>query len=141
MLRVAFALLLYLFLFRLVGAIRRDLARAARAGSDERRPARRRSEARLIVIEGSSAGLESGHSIPIPSEALVGRTPESDVRLDDGQVSSEHARLRKVSGRWQIEDLDSTNGTFLNQQAVLRAEMVEYGDIIEIGGVRFKLAQ
>ncbi|MFM7270766.1 MAG: FHA domain-containing protein [Actinomycetes bacterium] len=43
--------------------------------------------------------------------ALIGRSPESDVRLTDLRVSSTHARIERVGGKWRIEDLGSTNGT------------------------------
>ena len=139
-LRVAFAALLYLFLFRLVTAIRRDLARAARASPDVAPAAARVAAGRLIVLEGSAAGLESGRSIPLSNEVLIGRALECQVRLTNSLVSAQHARLRRVDGRWVLEDLNSTNGTLLNQRPVSGEQPVEYGDVIGVGDVRMKLA-
>jgi pSer/pThr/pTyr-binding forkhead associated (FHA) protein len=56
-------------------------------------------------------------------------------------VSAEHARLRRRNGRWFVEDLNSTNGTLLNQRPVEREQPVEYGDMLSIGDVRLKLAR
>ena len=141
-LRLAFVLLLYLFLFNLVAALRRDLARSARppeAVAD--RAASPPGDGRLIVLNGGSSGMESGRSIPLGPEVIIGRAPDSHVRLSDSLVSARHARLRRHDGRWYIEDLNSTNGTLLNQQPLRGEKVIEYGDTIAIADVRLKLAR
>jgi hypothetical protein len=139
-LRFAFVLLLYLFLFSLVAAIRRDLSRAAHAGVAE--PDREVApEGRLIVVRGDSGGPESGRSLPLAPVTVIGRAPGCQIRLDDAFVSAEHARLRRRNGRWYVADLQSTNGTLLNQRPLEAEQPIEYGDVIGIGDVRLKLAR
>ena len=140
-LRFAFTLLLYLFLFRLVAALRRDLGRAARLSERPERPAQRALEGRLVVLNGGGAGLQSGQSFPLEPVTIIGRAPSSQILLNDGLVSAQHARLRRRDARWFIQDLNSTNGTLLNQQPLKGEQPVEYGDMIAIGGVRLKLAR
>jgi hypothetical protein len=140
-LRFAFTLLLYLFLFRLVAALRRDLGRAARQSASPERPARRALEGRLVVLNGAGAGLETGQSFPLEPVTIIGRAPSSQILLNDGLVSAQHARLRRRDARWFIQDLNSTNGTLLNQQRLRGEQPIEYGDMIAIGGVRLKLAR
>ena len=141
-LRLAFVLLLYLFLFNLVAALRRDLARSARPAEDLPEPAAQPpSSGRLIVLNGGSSGLESGRSVPLGPDVILGRAPDSHVRLNDSLVSARHARLRRRDGRWYIEDLNSTNGTLVNQQPLRGEKLIEYGDTIGIADVRLKLAR
>jgi hypothetical protein len=139
-LRLAFAILLYLFLFRLVGVLRRDLRRSARqpVPSEVLPP---RVEGRLVVLSAGSAKLEGGQTFPLAPVTVIGRAPGSQVRLNDAMVSAEHARLRRRNGRWFVEDLGSTNGTLLNQQPVQGERPIDYGDMITIGDVRLKLAR
>ena len=133
-------MLLYLFLFRLVAAIRGDLARAAGI-SAQSEPSSQADEGRLIVLAGGSSGLETGHSVQLGPVTTIGRALGNQIRLEDKLVSAHHARLRRRDGRWFIEDLRSTNGTLLNQQPVHGEQPIEYGDVIEVGDVRLKLAQ
>lgn len=139
-LRLAFVVLLYLFLFSLVAAIRRDLARAART-STLSEPASSAVEGRLIVLAGGSSGLRSGHSFQLAPVSEIGRASGNQIRLEDELVSAHHARLRRRDGHWFIEDLHSTNGTLLNQQPIQGEQPVEYGDVIGFGDVRLKLAR
>lgn len=139
-LRLAFVVLLYLFLFTLMAAIRLDLARAARTFTLSE-PASSAVEGRLIVLAGGSSGLQSGHSFRLAPVTRIGRASENQIRLEDELVSAHHARLRRRDGRWFIEDLQSTNGTLLNQQPIQGEKPVEYGDVMEFGDVHLKLAQ
>jgi ABC-type multidrug transport system ATPase subunit len=79
--------------------------------------------------------------LPLPAQLLrIGRTPENDLVLSDIGVSKRHAELRKsASGRYEIIDLGSHNGTFVNGKRVHSAEVAE-SDIISIGHATFRLA-
>jgi DNA-binding winged helix-turn-helix (wHTH) protein len=68
---------------------------------------------------------------------LIGRDPRCDVWLDASRVSREHARIAVdgASGRVTIEDLGSTNGTFVGRSAITKAVALDEGDVIEIGSV------
>lgn len=148
-LRLAFVLLLYGFLFNLLMALRRDLG-AARHDAVSVEPARPVSapplrlqpvEGRLLVLDSGNSDLRSGRAFRLVGETIIGRAPDVDLRIEDRMVSGQHARLYPVDGRWLLEDLGSTNGTLLNQQPVAREQQVEYGDVIGIGSVTLKLAR
>lgn len=85
---------------------------------------------RLVVSEGPLVGTEVDlGSAPI----MLGRAQECTVVLDDDYASGKHARLFPQGSRWFLEDLGSTNGTWLGDEQLTRASTVEPGDRIRIG--------
>ncbi|NLS10804.1 FHA domain-containing protein [Nesterenkonia sp. MY13] len=85
---------------------------------------------RLVVSEGPLVGTEVElGSAPI----MLGRAQECTVVLEDDYASGKHARLFPQGSRWFLEDLGSTNGTFLGEEQLTRASTVEPGDRIRIG--------
>ena len=138
-LRLAFVLLLYLFLFHLVSVVGRDL----RAPAGER-PSPGLSAAaprgRLLVLDGGASNLRGGRPLPLREETSIGRAPSNDVQIDQSVVSARHALLRWRGSRWYLQDLASTNGTLLNREPIDGERLIEFGDVIEIGDVRLKLA-
>lgn len=74
---------------------------------------------------------------------ILGREPSCDFLLDDQTVSSQHARLTYRKQQWWIEDLSSTNGTFLNGEAVTTPVVITHGDELRLGhiGVRIEISQ
>lgn len=85
---------------------------------------------RLVVSEGPLVGTEIAlGSAPI----MLGRAQECTVVLDDDFSSGKHARLFPQGSRWFLEDLGSTNGTWLGDEQLTRASTVEPGDRIRIG--------
>jgi two-component system, cell cycle response regulator len=92
--------------------------------------ARQTVRAILTVISGASAGRV--HSIT-DGTTVIGRGREAQVRFDDAGVSRAHARMTPLGGgRYVLEDLESTNGTFVGGQRIERAEL-ESGDRVNIG--------
>jgi pSer/pThr/pTyr-binding forkhead associated (FHA) protein len=69
-------------------------------------------------------------------EALVGRHSTADVRLPLPDVSRRHCRLQWVEGCWQVFDLNSLNGVYVNDEAVLQAPL-HAGDLLRVGGFTF----
>ncbi|MCS6993281.1 MAG: FHA domain-containing protein [Anaerolineales bacterium] len=67
------------------------------------------------------------------SDVLIGRAPECDVILEDGTASAHHARLSFHHNQWWLEDLQSTNGTRLNEEFIETPAIVVNGDTIECG--------
>lgn len=85
---------------------------------------------RLVISEGPLAGTEVElGSAPI----MLGRAQECTLVLEDDYASGKHARLFPQGSRWFIEDLGSTNGTWLGEEQLTRASTVEPGDRIRIG--------
>jgi pSer/pThr/pTyr-binding forkhead associated (FHA) protein len=81
-----------------------------------------------------TAGPLSGTRITLGEQAiLIGRADDSTLVLTDDFASSRHARLTNRSGQWYVEDLGSTNGTYLDQQRVQGPLLVGPGQPIRIG--------
>jgi pSer/pThr/pTyr-binding forkhead associated (FHA) protein len=87
-------------------------------------------EINLEVIEGPDAGKQIAVDRPI----VIGRDPGSDLVLEDGEVSSQHARVTpSPDGTATVEDLDSTNGTFVNQNELMGPAHLDPGDELLVG--------
>jgi hypothetical protein len=74
-----------------------------------------------------------GRTMPLAASMTIGRAPECELLIDDTYASSQHARLFGKNGAWYVEDLGSTNGTFVNDQRLAAPAMVQQGDRIRIG--------
>jgi len=72
-------------------------------------------------------------SVKMAASMVMGRAPECELMLDDTYVSQQHARLFGKNGSWYVEDLGSTNGTFVNEQRLAAPAMVQPGDRIRVG--------
>jgi len=159
--RLALVALLWIFVFSVVGVLRGDLygtrvltrskpkplprrAREPVSTADPvtkpvaPRPSRasRRIPTTLTVTEGSLAGttlslMESG--------VLLGRNPECTLVLDDDFASGRHARIFRRDGAWLVEDLGSTNGTYLGSSKLTTPMPVEVGSTLRIGKTVFEL--
>jgi hypothetical protein len=140
--RIGFLILLWLFILAAIRVIRADLRMAAegRVGATPttRRDERRQAAARpmgttptlLVVTAGSMAGtrLRLGGG-PI----LIGRAEDSTLELDDDYASARHARLVRLGDGYAVEDLGSTNGTYLDRTRVTSTTPVPIGVPIRIG--------
>jgi predicted component of type VI protein secretion system len=91
-----------------------------------REPDHRRGRARLRVQGGRT-------ELVGPEGAVLGRSRDSDVVIDDPNVSRHHAEVRPSGGSWIVNDLGSTNGIKLNGRRVTGAQSLKRGDVIEIG--------
>jgi pSer/pThr/pTyr-binding forkhead associated (FHA) protein len=126
--------LLWLFVISAVRVVRNDLwggGRAARPAPAAAKPAGKRTAARrLVVTEGALAGTTiSLGEAPV----TLGRADDSTLVLTDDYASSRHARLVPGEGAWLVEDLGSTNGTYLGASKVTRPTPVPLGQPIRIG--------
>jgi len=139
-LKIAFLVLLYLFIWRIVRTASRDLrlpqesfilAPSGAAGMQVSRPGLQTG--RLVVVK--SADLESGEDFELNSAQLtIGRGNQNDIAIGtDEYASARHARFEpRQDGVW-VQDLGSTNGTFLNGTRLDRPRRLTRGDIIRIG--------
>jgi hypothetical protein len=141
LIRLAFLALLWLFVIAAVGVVRTDMFGVSGAGRKLKRqpkpgrparPARGgRGEAhRLLVTSGALAGTSMGLT---DQQITVGRANDATLVLNDDYASSRHARLYPQDGQWVVEDLGSTNGTYLDRQKVTQPTPVPVGVPIRIG--------
>jgi pSer/pThr/pTyr-binding forkhead associated (FHA) protein len=84
-----------------------------------------------LVLQPSGASVEVSRS-----EVVIGRHSEADIRLPLPDVSRRHCRLNFVEGCWQVVDLHSLNGVYVNGEQVLQSPL-HHGDLMRIGGFTF----
>ncbi len=139
LLRVLFIGLLYFFLFQVVRLTARELVALATTSAPDAAPDRRYAEDRLVVVDPAESGLPVGTSFLLEPLTVIGRHPRCTLAIDEAFVSSAHAELTIAEGCWWLRDLNSTNGTFLNGQAVQGPTSVREGDIVQLGRVKLQL--
>ncbi len=149
-LKFGFLAVLYLVLLWVVRSALRDLRRGtgdAYTGPSadyEDATGMHRASAALGVEGGApklrvrtGAGLAPGSAYDLSDGALLGRGDQADIRLEDGFASSRHARLIPQGDVMVLEDLGSTNGTYLNGEPVRGPQPLHAGDRIRIGDSEF----
>lgn len=139
---------MYLFLARVVRAMvmemrtSREPAVPARQGivttpatPAQERPVRRPPRELVVHAPESPPSV-----VPLSSAPLImGRSPSAAIVIDDGYASDEHARIDSNGNGWAVEDLGSTNGTFVNGAKVSRVTILNSGDQIRIGKTRIEV--
>ncbi len=149
LIRLAFLAVLWLFVITAVGVVRTDLfgqspssrkqkrqrqnarPRPARAARPARTARTGRSEPQRLLVTG---GPLSGSTLPLTEQQItIGRSNDATLVLNDDYASSLHARLFPQDGQWIVEDLGSTNGTYLDRQKVTQPTPVPTGVPIRIG--------
>jgi len=143
-LKFGFLVVLYLFLIWVARSASRDLrgARALSAGADAATgfhsataPLHVAREARLIVER--APGHTPGMIYDIGEGAVLGRGDGAEIRLEDPFASSRHAQLLLQAGVVVLEDLGSTNGTYLNEELLAGPAPLHNGDRVRIGDSEF----
>lgn len=148
LIRVAFLAVLWLFVIAAIGVVRTDLfgTATARTRRGRRQPAAPPQQPRpvppkpvrpgrgvprfLVVTEGALAGV----SVDLTDQQItMGRANDATLVLNDDYASTHHARIFPQDGQWLVEDLGSTNGTYLDRQKVIRPTPVPVGVPIRIG--------
>jgi pSer/pThr/pTyr-binding forkhead associated (FHA) protein len=139
--RVGFLALLWLFVLVAFGVVRSDLfgaraqkvaARAAPKRPRQRQPARAHGKTprKLVVVQGSLAGTAIGLA---DAPVTIGRGNDSTLVITDDYASTRHARIFPRDGQWLVEDLGSTNGTYLDRVRISGPTPVPTGVPIRIG--------
>lgn len=82
-----------------------------------------------------------GERIDVERAVTIGRGTDCDLSLQDTYLSSRHARIANDEGDLSIEDLGSTNGTYVNQELVKGRIELERGDIVQVGGILFEVVR
>jgi hypothetical protein len=139
-LRLLGLVLLYLFLMQVIISITRDLRKTAAASQDglgKLPPV----AGHLIVVDSGPSKIAPGTSFNLNPQTTIGRGPTNTIQISESFVSAEHTRMWFRGGVWYVQDAGSTNGTYLNNEPARDALLARPGDIIQVGFIRFKLAQ
>jgi len=143
LIRIAYLAILWIFVLSAVSVIRSDMfgarvpdaARVAPGGggraAKQKPPSKRRgSPTHVAVTQGSSTGATASlDQAPI----LIGRGSDAAIRLDDDYASTRHARIAASGDQWFVEDLGSTNGTYIGSVRLTQPTTLSLGTQIRIG--------
>lgn len=152
-LKLCLLALLYLFFFRVVRAVWAEISTSApapapapvpaaaaaaprAAPSAPMPPAAAPQATRLVIVEPAEL---RGKAFALVPELTIGRAASCSITLDDTFASQQHARVSTQAGQYVVEDLGSTNGTYLNRQRVAAPVAVSAGDRIQIGNTVLEL--
>jgi pSer/pThr/pTyr-binding forkhead associated (FHA) protein len=154
LIKLGFLALLWMFVLAVLSVIRSDLFGAK---VDSRAPApvmaqggrtpkplkpnnkkKKGQPGSVTIADGPQAGVGATLSA---EPVVIGRGSDCQIRLDDDYSSTRHARLFQSEGEWWVEDLGSTNGTYLDGQRVTRPVPAEIGGSIRIGRTTLNIAK
>jgi hypothetical protein len=156
--KIAFLLILYLFIYRVIRSATRELrttatvadgqqlavqagASASRAtGANVAAPGPKGTGVWALVVQKSpSVAAGTTFSLPLGAHAMAGRSSEMDIQLEDTFVSSKHALFETTTTGLQVEDLRSTNGTQVNGADISDPVALQVGDRVEVGDTVFQV--
>ena len=151
LIRFAYLAILWIFVFGAISVIRSDMfgARLDTPPSPSRRERRAQDKAatkpprrgrgqprKAVVIDGDNSGLTASlEEAPL----LIGRGADAAIRLDDDYVSTRHARIARSGDTWYVEDLGSTNGTYIGSQRLTQATAISLGTRVRVGKTTIEL--
>ena len=144
LIRVAYLAILWIFVLSAISVIRSDMFGArvpetARGGApaptgrkQKAKPAkaRRGSPTHLIVLEGDNVGARAELA---DAPLLIGRGSDAAIKLDDDYVSTRHARVAASGDEWYVEDLGSTNGTYVGPVRITQPTTIGLGVQVRVG--------
>jgi len=130
-LRLLFLALLYAFLWMVVRTLLRDLRAASREPGAEL--------GRFVVVASPGGEPAMGASFSLDAVTTIGRDVNNTIVVDDEFASASHAVLTYRGRAWYVEDLGSTNGSFVNGSPVDGVAPMAFGDELQLGNVRLRL--
>lgn len=109
--------------------------------ADDGAPRGRRRRSGALALEYIEPLDRAGERVEVGNAVVIGRSADCDLPIADTYLSSRHARLANDDGDLTIEDLGSTNGTYVNQELIQGRLLLEKGDIVQVGGVLFEVVR
>lgn len=137
-LRLVLIIGLYLFLLAVVGVAWREL-RASAIETASPAEAIEMTQRKLVVVDAGETAFHNGDAFPVRPVTSLGRDMTNTIVIPDPSASAEHALISARDGHWWLEDLGSTNGTFLNGTVTREPAIIAPGDVIRVGHVQFKM--
>ena len=153
LIRFAYLAILWIFVLSAVSVVRSDMfgarveatpradrraERKARKQAGNRKPTKRPRGAPTHVV--ITDGANAGETISLDeAPLLIGRGSDAAIRLDDDYVSTRHARIGSSGDQWFVEDLGSTNGTYLGSSRLTQPTAIQLGSQIRIGKTTLEL--
>ena len=141
LIKISYLAILWIFVLSAISVVRSDMfgarlpatAREATAPKTRRQPkqkARKGSPTHVLVVDGANKGERADLSrAPI----LIGRGADAAIRLDDDYVSTRHARIAASGDQWFVEDLGSTNGTYIGNARITQPTTLTPGTQVRVG--------
>jgi pSer/pThr/pTyr-binding forkhead associated (FHA) protein len=144
LIRVAFLAILWIFVLSAISVIRSDMFGARvpetarggapapttrKSGGKPRKP-RRGAPTHLLVVEGENSGVRAELA---DAPLLIGRGSDAAIKLDDDYVSTRHARVAASGDEWFVEDLGSTNGTYVGPVRITQPTTIGLGVQVRVG--------
>jgi pSer/pThr/pTyr-binding forkhead associated (FHA) protein len=114
----------------------RKAERQSRQGRTKPAKRPRGAPTHVAIVEGANAG----ESVPLDQASiLIGRGTDAAIRLDDDYVSTRHARIASSGDQWFVEDLGSTNGTYIGSHRLTQPTTLQLGSKVRIGKTTLEL--
>jgi pSer/pThr/pTyr-binding forkhead associated (FHA) protein len=154
LIRFAYLAILWVFVLGAISVIRSDMfgarpdtsqapsRREQRAQQKQAKQSRKAAKtpkgapSQVVIVDGPSSGFSvSLDDVPI----LIGRGADATIRLDDDYVSTRHARIGRSDDTWYVEDLGSTNGTYIGTHRLTQATAIQLGSQVRVGKTTLEL--
>jgi hypothetical protein len=141
LIKISYLAILWIFVLSAISVVRSDMfgarmpatAREAAAPKARRQPrqkARKGSPTHVLVVDGANKGERADLA---QAPILIGRGADAAIRLDDDYVSTRHARIASSGDQWFVEDLGSTNGTYIGSARITQPTTLTLGTQVRIG--------
>ena len=141
LIKISYLAILWIFVLSAISVVRSDMfgarmpatAREAAAPKARRQPkqkARKGSPTHVLVVDGANKGDRAELA---EAPILIGRGSDAAIRLDDDYVSTRHARIAASGDQWFVEDLGSTNGTYIGSHRITQPTTLQLGTQVRIG--------
>ena len=147
LIKISYLAILWIFVLSAISVVRSDMfgarmpatAREAAAPKARRQPkqkARKGSPTHVLVVDGANKGERADLA---QAPILIGRGADAAIRLDDDYVSTRHARIASSGDQWFVEDLGSTNGTYIGSVRITQPTTLTLGTQVRIGKTLLEL--
>lgn len=137
---VVFGIIFIILLYGIIGYALRIMNKDVKRSGNRRRPSANKKSYGVEVLEiTGQSNVKKGSVIPIRSSVTIGRKDDNSVIISDQHISGNHARLIIKNNVLFIEDLNSTNGTFVNDKKIDGKVKLFGKDVIRIGSSIFKV--